>query len=262
MKKSRIKVLSIGDTETGKSCLIKRYCERRFITKYFPTIGVDFGVTKVSTNGHELKVNLFDLSGHEAFKEVRNEFYKDTQAVMLVYDVNRPYTLHALDSWLNEIKTYIGNPKQIETLVFVVFANKTDQLRNQLDFDQGKLWADKNGCLYCETSANTGDGVSEAFEKMFEGVVEVLQTGTKSKSTPVMQDYTKEQADLVQRLLNSKSHYTSLDLTLGCSKDEVIKSYRRLARLIHPDKCFVPRTEEAFKILTAAREELSKIAKK
>ena len=70
MKSIRIKVLSIGNTETGKSCLIKRYCEKRFINKYLPTIGVDFGVTNINVDDKELKVNLFDLSGHAAFKEV------------------------------------------------------------------------------------------------------------------------------------------------------------------------------------------------
>lgn len=69
-KSSRIKVLSIGNLETGKSCLIKRYCEKRFVSKYLPTIGVDFGVTIVNVDEWELKINFFDLSGHTAFKEV------------------------------------------------------------------------------------------------------------------------------------------------------------------------------------------------
>ena len=68
---SRVKVISFGNVETGKSCLIKRYCEKRFVSKYMPTIGVDFGVTKVMVDDRELKINLFDLSGHPAFKEVR-----------------------------------------------------------------------------------------------------------------------------------------------------------------------------------------------
>ena len=70
MNSLRVKVLSVGDTETGKSCLIKRYCEKRFINKYLPTIGVDFGVTNIDVDNKKLKVNLFDLSGHAAFKEV------------------------------------------------------------------------------------------------------------------------------------------------------------------------------------------------
>ena len=63
----------------GKSCLIKRYCEEKFITKYISTIGIDFGVKAVEIDGEEVRVNFWDLSGHPEFFEVRNEFYKDTQ---------------------------------------------------------------------------------------------------------------------------------------------------------------------------------------
>ena len=76
----RFKVISIGDSEVGKSCLIKRYCEDKF-HKYVSTIGVDFGVKKVMLDNSEIRVNFYDLSGHSEFFEVRNEFYQDTQGV-------------------------------------------------------------------------------------------------------------------------------------------------------------------------------------
>lgn len=69
-KVSRLKVISLGNLDSGKSCLIKRYCEKRFVSKYMPTIGVDFGVTKINYNNRLLKINLFDLSGNGAFAEV------------------------------------------------------------------------------------------------------------------------------------------------------------------------------------------------
>lgn len=98
----RIKIISMGESEVGKSCLIKRYCEERvsfsfsiqnlsninipekiiqFIPRYVSTIGVDFGVKKVTINGKEIRANFWDLSGHPEFFEVRNEFYKDSQGV-------------------------------------------------------------------------------------------------------------------------------------------------------------------------------------
>jgi hypothetical protein len=60
---SRIKLLSIGSGGTGKSCLIKRYCEDRFVSKYIATIGIDYGVKPVSIDGSEVRVNFWDLSG-------------------------------------------------------------------------------------------------------------------------------------------------------------------------------------------------------
>ncbi len=69
----------------GKSCLIKRYCEQKFVPRYIATIGVDFGVRSVNvedgTGGpaQEVKVNFWDLSGDPDFLDVRNEFTPDTQ---------------------------------------------------------------------------------------------------------------------------------------------------------------------------------------
>lgn len=117
------------------------------------------------------------------YLQVRNEFYKDAQAVMLVYDVTKSHTIDALDQWMNEVKTYITNPKDLERIIFIVFANKTDKNNRCVDHECGKRWAHKNGCLYFETSANTGDGVGKAFESMFAGIVEVIETGLRPKST-------------------------------------------------------------------------------
>lgn len=65
VKKSlKVKIISLGNSETGKSCIIKRYCEKRFVQKYLQTIGIDYGVTKVNIKDRELKVNIFDMSGN------------------------------------------------------------------------------------------------------------------------------------------------------------------------------------------------------
>ena len=75
----RVKVLSMGPGGSGKSCIIKRYCEEKFVQKYIATIGVDYGVKPVTIAGKQVRVNFWDLSGREEFFDVRNEFYKDTQ---------------------------------------------------------------------------------------------------------------------------------------------------------------------------------------
>ena len=82
----RIKVLAIGAGAVGKSCLIKRYCEERFVSKYIATIGIDYGVKPVNVDGIDVRVNFWDLSGHPEFFEVRNEFYKDAQGIIFGID--------------------------------------------------------------------------------------------------------------------------------------------------------------------------------
>ncbi|NXM31555.1 DJC27 protein, partial [Oxyruncus cristatus] len=164
-KSLRVKVISMGNAEVGKSCIIKRYCEKRFVSKYLATIGIDYGVTKVQIRDREIKVNIFDMAGHPFFYEVRNEFYKDTQGVLLVYDVGSKESFDSLDSWLAEMKQELGPHGNMENVVFVVCANKVDAAKQRsVDESEGRLWAESRGFLYFETSAQTGEGIAEMFQ--------------------------------------------------------------------------------------------------
>jgi DnaJ family protein C protein 27 len=116
----------MGNAEVGKSCIIKRYCEKRFVSKYLSTIGIDYGVPKVQVRDREIKVNIFDMAGYPFFFEVRNECYKDTQGVILVYDVGQKDAFDALDSWLTEKKQELGPHGNVDNIVFVVCANMID----------------------------------------------------------------------------------------------------------------------------------------
>ncbi|KAK3780203.1 hypothetical protein RRG08_010597 [Elysia crispata] len=253
----RVKIISMGNSETGKSCIIKRYCEKRFVNKYLATIGIDYGVTKVTLKERDIKVNIFDMAGHPLFYEVRNEFYKDTQGAILVYDVSDRSSFEALDRWMEELNSEIGIKSEVDSIVVCVCANKTD-LRRQVDESEGQLWADARGFHFFETSALSGDGVNEMFQALFEGVVKTCENGGKREPIATQLGYTKEQIDAIQRLKNAKNDYERLGLGPGASKDDVNKSYRKLAVLLHPDKSVAPGSEEAFKLLVAARTALLK----
>ncbi|XP_031567786.1 dnaJ homolog subfamily C member 27-like [Actinia tenebrosa] len=257
-KSIRIKIISMGNAETGKSCLIKRYCEKRFVSKYMTTIGIDYGVTKVVVNDKDIKVNIFDMAGHPVFYEVRNEFYKDTQGALLVYDVTNRESFESLEIWLDEIKKEIGDPSEVNRIVFVVCANKVDSRNREVDEAEGRLWADAHGFFYFETSAQTGEGTSEMFQTLFSGVVKALENGGRPVKLDMTTNlgYTKEQAEAIQRLRNAKGDYERLGIPVGASRDEINRAYKKLAVLLHPDKSVAPGTEEAFKELVAARASL------
>ncbi|XP_062523343.1 dnaJ homolog subfamily C member 27-like, partial [Corticium candelabrum] len=128
----RIKIISMGDAEVGKSCLIKKFCERKSVVSYIPTVGIDYGVTKTTVNGQLVKVNIFDMAGHPLFYEVRNEFYRDAQGAILVYDVSLRTSFHNLQNWLDEMRKEIGSQVDADSLVVFVCANKTDVGRRQV----------------------------------------------------------------------------------------------------------------------------------
>lgn len=247
----------MGNAEVGKSCIIKRYCEKRFVNKYLATIGIDYGVTKVTLKDRDIKVNIFDMAGHHLFYEVRNEFYKDTQGAILVYDVSDRASFAALDFWMEELSNEIGNKAEIDSIVVCVCGNKTD-LRRQVDESEGQLWADSRGFHFFETSAMSGEGVNEVFQVLFEGVVRTCDNGGRREPIGTQLGYTKEQIEAIQRLRNAKSDYERLGLTPGASKDDVNRAYRKLAVLLHPDKSVAPGSEDAFKLLVSARTALLK----
>ncbi|XP_004328563.1 dnaJ homolog subfamily C member 27 isoform X1 [Globicephala melas] len=258
-KSLRIKVISMGNAEVGKSCIIKRYCEKRFVSKYLATIGIDYGVTKVQVRDREIKVNIFDMAGHPFFYEVRNEFYKDTQGVILVYDVGQKDSFDALDAWLAEMKQDLGPHGNMENIVFAVCANKIDCAKHRcVDESEGRLWAESKGFLYFETSAQTGEGISEMFQTFYVSIVDLCENGGKRPITNSSASFTKEQADSIRRIRNSKDSWDMLGVKPGASRDEVNKAYRKLAVLLHPDKCVAPGSEDAFKAVVNARTALLK----
>lgn len=227
-----------------------------------PTIGVDFGVTKINYNDRLLKINLFDLSGNGAFAEVRNEFYKDTQAALFVYDVTCRESFGSLQSWLNELKTYIPESSDWEKIVFILCANKVDKPNRVIGTKLGEEWARTNGFCYVETSAQSGEGVNNVFHVMFKALFAVIENGKRPKSTNKgSADFTKEQMDAINQLKNARDNYSCLGLSYGASKDDVTRSYKKLAKLLHPDKCDSEESSDAFKKLTAAKDELLKVTR-
>ncbi|XP_046561726.1 dnaJ homolog subfamily C member 27-like [Haliotis rubra] len=253
----RIKIISMGNAETGKSCIIKRYCEKRFVHKYLATIGIDYGVTKVSVKDRDVKVNIFDMAGHPIFYEVLNEFYRDAQGALLVFDVSDRVSFESLDAWVQEMQNEMADKTEVDNTIVCVCANKIDKKR-AVDEMEGRLWADSRGYHYFEMSAQTGEGINDMFQVLFDGVVSTVDNGGKRLPVQTQLGYTKEQIDAIQKLKNSKSDFERLGLSPGASKDDVNKAYRKLAVLLHPDKSVAPGSEDAFKLLVSARTALLK----
>jgi DnaJ family protein C protein 27 len=136
----RLKIISLGNISVGKSCLIKRYCEKRFISKYMATIGIDYGVTRLRIRNYDLRMNIFDFSGHPLFYEVRNEFYRDVQGILLVFDLTNR----------RSFEINLNNTQKSPVVIFVI-GNKND-LKRVVEENEAKLWANIRGYQYFETS--------------------------------------------------------------------------------------------------------------
>ena len=161
-----IKILSVGDPEVGKSCLIKRYCEGRFVQRYISTIGIDYGVKKINMLGKKVSVNFFDLSGNSDYTDIRNEFYRDSQGVIMVFETCTKSTFQNLQRWEREMRANGCSEPAV-----VVCGNKADLKGKEVTPQDAQKWCSSKGYTYFEVSANSGNGVVEAFDTLFNMVV-------------------------------------------------------------------------------------------
>mmetsp|Transcript_43195 Transcript_43195/g.115555 ORF Transcript_43195/g.115555 Transcript_43195/m.115555 type:complete len:120 (-) Transcript_43195:772-1131(-) len=119
-----------------------------------------------------MKVNFWDLAGGQEYFEVRNEFYKDAQGALLVFDVSSRESFEKLDAWLQESEKFGA-----KDMTIVVCGNKADCKTREVKPKEAQTWASKNGYPFFETSANTGENVGEAFKALFAGMARSLPRG-------------------------------------------------------------------------------------
>ncbi|CAK1542495.1 unnamed protein product [Leptosia nina] len=150
-QKKVFKIIVLGDSGVGKTCLTFRFCEGQFLDKSEATIGVDFRERTVKIRNEDIKLQLWDTAGQERFrKSMVQHYYRNVHAVMIVYDVTKPETFHSIASWMQEIESHglMSAPR-------VLVGNKCDcgTPESRLATTYAQRLADKYGMPLFETSA-------------------------------------------------------------------------------------------------------------
>lgn len=158
------KVLLLGDSGVGKTCLLMRFTSDRYDDKMNSTIGVDFAIKNMLLQEKPLKLTIWDTAGQERFRTLTSTFYRGAHGVIFVYDVTRRDTLFNIrEVWMKELETYGNCPDTVKMVV----ANKVDQAGlRQVSWQDGNAFAQHYGCLFIETSAKQNMAVGLAFEEL------------------------------------------------------------------------------------------------
>ncbi|KAJ0172558.1 hypothetical protein K1T71_011697 [Dendrolimus kikuchii] len=150
-QKKVFKIIVLGDSGVGKTCLTYRFCEGQFLDKSEATIGVDFRERNIKICNEDIKLQLWDTAGQERFrKSMVQHYYRNVHAVVIVYDVTKPETFHSIASWMQEVESHglMGAPR-------VLVGNKCDcgTPESRLATTYAQRLADKYGMPLFETSA-------------------------------------------------------------------------------------------------------------
>ena len=117
----KLKICLLGDCQIGKTAFAKVFAEKQFPIDYEATVGSDFYVRNMTTVNGLFQFNLWDLSGDAVYAEVRNEFFKESAVLILMYDVTKPKSFSNMDNWLKEAQRSGG-----ENLPIYVVGTKND----------------------------------------------------------------------------------------------------------------------------------------
>ena len=156
------KILTIGESGEGKTCVLRRFVENKFLKNHLATIGIDFKTKTLNINNQEIKLKIWDTAGQERFRNITTQYYKGADGIVLVYDVTDEASYEKIRDWMEQI---LSNTQQ-EEIGLVLLGNKCDMEPRNVTEEMGKKMAEELKVNYFETSALTGQGVKEAFEQL------------------------------------------------------------------------------------------------
>ena len=164
--KYTFKILTLGESGVGKTCILRRFVENKFLKNHLATIGIDFRAKTIPINGYEVKLKIWDTAGEERFRNITNQYYKGADGIILVFDLTNFDTMNKIRDWYNQIK----NNTSSNDIGLVLVANKSDLKREVSNEECLNLSKELNIQLY-ETSALTGEGVNEIFEYITQEII-------------------------------------------------------------------------------------------
>ncbi|XP_068689905.1 ras-related protein Rab-8A-like [Montipora foliosa] len=153
------KLLLIGDSGVGKTCVLFRFSEDAFNSTFISTIGIDFKIRTIELDGKKIKLQIWDTAGQERFRTITTAYYRGAMGIMLVYDITNEKSFENIKNWIRNIEEHASS--DVEKMVL---GNKCDmEDRRVVSKERGTQLATEYGIKFMETSAKASINVEEAF---------------------------------------------------------------------------------------------------
>ena len=170
--KLMFRVVLIGDSSVGKTCLVNRFIHSEFNANEANTIGAMYDTYSTVINGTAVDMQLWDTAGQEKFKSLGPVYYRDAVAAILVFDMTSHESFENLRYWYESFKYVTG-----ENTEAVLVGNKIDLNDSiQVTREEAEKWADLKRCKFFATSAKTGENVSAMFDFLLHKLVDNHKT--------------------------------------------------------------------------------------
>lgn len=165
-----LKVILLGDSSVGKTCLLSQYISGVFSEVVQTTVGVGYGAKNLEIRGRAIRLQIWDTvfpiqAGQEAFRSITRSFYRGASAACVVYSIANKASFQSLPGWISDLRAQSEGHMRIYLL-----GNMSDlESRREVELKAGKSLSDRLGLNgFFEVSAKTGENVSSAFNSLAE----------------------------------------------------------------------------------------------
>ena len=176
----RINIMTLGNTEVGKSCFILRFTDNIFQEIYLATVGIDFKIKTETINNKQYKLFLYDTTGQEKYKSIALNIIKNAQGIILMYDITDRKSFESIPDWIKSVKDAKGS-----NFPMILLGNKLDKEDVRVIKEkEGKELADEYKIKFFETSNKTGTNIQEAGMALVNEILKINNLENRENSMP------------------------------------------------------------------------------
>ena len=152
------KLLIIGESGVGKTCLLLRFTDDSFTANHLTTIGIDFKIKIINLEDKQIKLQIWDTAGQERFRTITKTYYKGAHGIILTYDVTDENSFKNIRNWVKQIEQNAQS-----NVCKVLVGNKCDREDRKISYEEGAKLASEFKMQFFETSAKSNYNVNETF---------------------------------------------------------------------------------------------------
>eukprot|EP00002_Diphylleia_rotans_P003484 TRINITY_DN12407_c0_g1_i1.p1 TRINITY_DN12407_c0_g1~~TRINITY_DN12407_c0_g1_i1.p1 ORF type:complete len:205 (+),score=34.01 TRINITY_DN12407_c0_g1_i1:64-678(+) len=184
------KVVLLGSSGSGKTCIVLRATRNSFDHTAEATIGASYFILSVVTKGVVVKLEVWDTAGQERYSFLSSMYYRGASVALVLYDITTKSSYNRAKQWIDEVMSQISDSSKTRV---VLVGNKVDlHLQRAVQKEEACEYANQKGIQYLETSAYNGQNVGELFQIAAQECLSlnrptaILSSDQSTPTTPVI----------------------------------------------------------------------------
>lgn len=160
----KIQLIMIGESSVGKTSILYKYTQGFFTSQHLATVGIEYFTKEEKIDEKTLRVRIWDTAGQEQYRSLTRNFYRNSDGVVIVYDVTSKASYSKVKEWVESVN---DNTDRHTRMILV--GNKID-LPREVSTEEGQRLATGLGISYFETSAKENIGIDECMRFIIQDV--------------------------------------------------------------------------------------------